>query len=62
MKRASYRDAVDFIACNDDPSELGASRVADLTTTVLVANIFGVDAERVAQDIVRHRKRHASDK
>ncbi len=55
-KRASYRDAVDFIAQNDDAEELDPESVTGSLTVVLVASIFGTDAEHVARDVVRLRK------
>lgn len=57
MKRASYRDAVDFVALNDEPSELDEEVVSGLASVVLVASIFDVETERVARDVVRLRKR-----
>ena len=57
MKRASYRDAIDFIAWNDEALELDEEIVSGLATVLLVASIFGVDTTRVARDVVRLRKR-----
>jgi hypothetical protein len=61
VKRASYRDAVDFIAQNDEPYELDEDVVSGLASVVLVASIFGVESERVARDVVRLRKRIAKE-
>lgn len=58
VKRASYRDAIDFIACNDEPTETDPEEVRGLASVLLVASIFGVDTERVAKDVVRYRKKH----
>lgn len=57
MKRASYRDGVDWIACNDEPSDRDLASVAGFISVILLATIFGVDAERVAADVIRQRKR-----
>lgn len=57
LKRASYRDAIDFIAQNDEPAEQDEEMVSCLTTVVLVASIFGTDTDRVARDVVRLRKK-----
>lgn len=61
MKRASYRDAIDFIAYNDGPGDadaLDAEIVGGLTTSVLVGQIFGVYADKVGRDVVRYRRKH----
>lgn len=63
MKRASYRDAIDYIAMNDDPGDpeaLNEEVVAGYVTVQLVCCIFGVESERVARDVVRYRKREAA--
>lgn len=60
MKRASYRDAIDFIALNDEAAERDPELVAGFVTVVLVASIFGVEPERVAKDVVRYRERELS--
>jgi len=57
MKRASYRDAIDLIAFNDEPLEFDPENVLGMATVMLVANIFGVPQVRVAQDVVRLRKK-----
>lgn len=62
MKRASYREAVAWVAENDSGGDLDAHRpevVQHLITTVLVADIFGVDQLRVGRDVVRYRRRHS---
>lgn len=56
LKRASYRDAIDFIACNDESAELDPEAVRSLASVLLVASIFGTTIERVADDVVRYRK------
>jgi hypothetical protein len=56
MKRPGYREAVRWIAANDEPTDLDAFNVAGYLTTVLVADLFGVDAERVAGDVVKLRE------
>ena len=62
MKRANYRDAVDFIAWNDEAMELDEEEVRQLASVLLVASIFGVDTSRVARDVVRLRKLDATGK
>lgn len=58
MKRASYRDAVAWIAENDEAGadDAGDSAVvARYVSTALVADVFCIEAERVARDVVRYR-------
>lgn len=57
MKRASYRNAVDFIAMNDEVDCLEVEQVQGFISTQLVADLFGVPTERVARDIVRLREK-----
>lgn len=60
MKRASYRDAVDWIANNDsagDPDALDAEAAGSLVSAVLVADIFEVPSDKVGADIVRRRRK-----
>jgi hypothetical protein len=58
MKRASYREAVAWIAMNDgdgDTERLDPEHCSSLVSTCLIADIFQVPQERVGQDIVRYR-------
>ena len=58
MKRASYRDAIDWIAQNDSAGDddAGDPEVAGhLVSSVLIADIFDVSTERVGRDVVRKR-------
>lgn len=56
-KRPTYRDAVAWIAENDEPLETDEAAVASFLTTVLIADLFGVPEARVAADVMRHRDR-----
>lgn len=59
MKRASYRQAVRWIAENDDPGDDEADNVdavAEMISVLLTADIFGVEPKRVAADVVRKRE------
>lgn len=60
MKRASYRDACEWIAQFDEAGNGAPSydeeEVAGLVTVVLLADIFDVESARVARDVVRRRK------
>ena len=58
MRRASYRAAVAWIAENDEAGD-DTVEIAEMISTLLVADIFGVTPERVASDVVRYRRRAA---
>jgi uncharacterized protein YidB (DUF937 family) len=57
MKRAGYREAVQWIADNDDTEWVRNDKDTALgtpsVTACLVADLFGVDEERVRRDIKR---------
>lgn len=59
VKRASYRDAVDWIAQNDSADEDSEvlEAVSSLVSTCLVADIFEVNREKVASDIIKRRQK-----
>ena len=60
MKRASYREAVQWVAENDsagDPDALDPQVAGGLITAALVADIFGVPDAKVGEDIVRARRK-----
>jgi hypothetical protein len=60
MRRPSYRAAVRWVAENDsagDTDALDVGPVSELITTVLVADLFGVDPVRVAVDVIQVRGR-----
>jgi hypothetical protein len=62
MKRASYREAVRWIAYNDDPGANDAQDpevVVHYVSTLLVADLFGKEPEAVAADIVRLRQKES---
>lgn len=59
MKRASYREAIDWVAQMDSPADDGSldpATVQGLVSSVLVADIFDVPHEKVGRDVVRRRK------
>lgn len=60
MKRASYRDAIYWIAQNDSAADDGADdpqTVGELVTSSLIADVFGVSALKVGTDVVRQREK-----
>lgn len=65
MRRASYRHAIDWIAQNDsagDSDAMDPAAVGYLVSSVLVADIFDVECERVGRDVVRRRAVIAEEK
>ena len=61
MKRRGYRFGVTWIADNDDPSELDPEVVAGFISALLLADLFGVEPERVAADVIKARLKHAPE-
>ena len=61
MKRASYRHAVELIALNDEPCEMDPEAVAGLASVVIISDMFDVDADKLARDVVRYRERDAAE-
>ncbi len=59
MKRASYRHAIRWIADNDEGRERDADVIAWFVSSLLVADIFDVEPERVGRDVARIRERAA---
>ena len=58
MKRPGYREACSWIAWNDDASAgPDEDAIASYVSTKLVADLFGVECERVARDVARIRVR-----
>jgi hypothetical protein len=60
MKRASYRKAVEWIALNDETAvSEDVDTIAGYISTLLAADLFDIEPERVAKDVLRYRKEHA---
>jgi hypothetical protein len=58
VKRASYRFGVKWIAANDNagsPDTL--ADVAGYVSTLLLADLFAVEPDRVAKDVQRERQK-----
>lgn len=53
MKRASYRAAIRWMAENDDTEWLHEPPHHPSVTACIVADLFGVDVERVESDLRR---------
>lgn len=55
MKRASYRKGIEMIAMNDAPTVMDPKAIAYFTTSLLLADLFGVEPERVGRDVAKFR-------
>ena len=65
MKRASYRAAIEWIALNDDAGSKDAlipEVVSGYVSSVLVADLFGVEDSKVGADVVRFRQKQKDEK
>lgn len=57
VRTPSYRQAVAWVALNDNPGEREpAAAVASYLTVGLVADLFDVPQEKVAADVVERRE------
>jgi hypothetical protein len=62
MKRASYREAVEWIALNDSLGDAAVDTrdtIAGFISVCIIADIFDVSRGRVADDVMRYREKHA---
>lgn len=57
MKRASYRNGIDFIAMNDNCDMVEEKELVGTGTVFLMAELFGVTQEKVAKDVINYRKK-----
>lgn len=53
----ALRAALEWIADNDDPTELDAEHVRGLISVALVADLWNKEAEKLAKSIVRLRRK-----
>lgn len=54
--RASYKNAIAWIADNDETGEMDIEVISTLISVVLVADVWGKSAQKVAEDVIRLRK------
>lgn len=59
MKRPGYREAVRWIALNDEPTEHRIAEMERLISVALIADLFDVTTLRVARDVIHFRGRLA---
>lgn len=55
-KSTLYRKGVEWIALNDEPSELDQETVSNQISTLLLADLFGIHEIAVADDIIEVRE------
>ena len=53
MKRPSYREAITWLRLNDDTDWVHDKNGIESVCTCLVADLFGVDTDRVTRDLRR---------
>lgn len=58
--RAGYRRAIEWIAFNDETACMDADVMSGLISVVLVADLFGKDAMKVATDVIGVRRTDAA--
>ena len=54
MKHPSYKNAIDYIAENDDPTVRDVDAMSGQISIQLVSELFGLDSHRVALDVVKY--------
>lgn len=57
MKRPGYRDAINWLAFNDDTEWTQDERPIPSVTACLVADLFEVEVDKVTKDLRRELKR-----
>lgn len=59
MKKQGYKFGVEWIAVNDSPNDGDdLEAVATYVSTLLLADLFGKEASKVAADILRYRQKN----
>jgi hypothetical protein len=59
VKRASYKRAIHWLAFNGTADDATADDIRQDIGVALVADLFALDCERVAADVLRVRTSHA---
>lgn len=57
MARASYREAIEWIALNDEPALDDVGEVAAMISVLLIADLWRKEPEAVARAVIRRRKK-----
>jgi hypothetical protein len=53
----TYQFGVEWIAENDEPTQMSLTMVGKMTTVYLLADLFEKDPDDVALDVIRQRKK-----
>lgn len=61
MKRPSYRDAVNWLAMNDDLVWIEEPEFGPSPAAAVIRDIFDVTKEKLAADVVRELERERSN-
>ncbi len=56
-KYPSYREAIEYVALNDEPTLLEEDDINSQPTVHLINVIFGTPLDVVVADVIRYRKR-----
>lgn len=46
---------------NDEPEDHDPETIAEMISSVLLADLFGVEPKKVGADVTRYRAKHADD-
>lgn len=57
----AYREAIEYIAMNDEPTFLDPETLTGFPSVQVVAIIYKKTYERVAQDVVKFRIKHLGE-
>ena len=57
MKRASYREAIKWIADEDEPTIMDPEVISGFISVLLIADIFDVSSKKVAADVLKQREK-----
>ena len=55
-KNKGYKFAVNLVAMNDEDATMNVEEISNIISACLIADLFGVSIEKVAQDILKIRK------
>lgn len=60
-RRASYREGVEYVAMNDEPTLLDPEWLLGQPTIQLLSILFGKTDDQVAADVVRFRRKQMKE-
>jgi hypothetical protein len=59
--RKGYRFGVYWVAMNDEPSDMDVHNISGYISTLLLADLFDKDPDKVAADILKVRKKNSTE-